>query len=148
MHTLAFLQNMGPSEWIIILVIALLLFGATRLPKLARSLGKSANEFKEGLREGARKEDDESEAQVFLDQAEAMVRPSVQEKLQKAAIKVGIEKDLNPRTGSQQLASDAETFQFFDLREEIVEPLESLEPLLHAGFVLCCIGLKSLEPAH
>lgn len=70
MHTLAFLQNMGATEWIIILVIALLLFGATRLPKLARSLGKSANEFKEGLREGAKKEDDdESEAEGATDKS-------------------------------------------------------------------------------
>jgi sec-independent protein translocase protein TatA len=40
-------------EWIIILAIFLLLFGATKLPALARSLGKSAGEFKKGLKEGA-----------------------------------------------------------------------------------------------
>lgn len=47
----------GYQELLIILVIAILIFGATRIPKIARSLGKSAGEFKKGLREG---EDDES----------------------------------------------------------------------------------------
>ena len=39
----------------------MLLFGATRLPALARSLGKSTREFKEGMRDGER-EDEEAEA--------------------------------------------------------------------------------------
>ena len=62
MHLVAFLQNIGPTEWIIVLVVLLLIFGATRIPKLARSLGKSANEFKKGLREGAEEDEpDEKE---------------------------------------------------------------------------------------
>ncbi|MBI2194871.1 MAG: twin-arginine translocase TatA/TatE family subunit [Planctomycetes bacterium] len=47
---LAFLGNIGLPELLIILVVALLLFGA-RLPDVARSLGRSVNEFKKGLRE-------------------------------------------------------------------------------------------------
>ena len=42
----------GGSEWLIILLILLLLFGATRLPKLARSMGQAGKEFKTGLKEG------------------------------------------------------------------------------------------------
>jgi sec-independent protein translocase protein TatA len=41
------------SELIIILVIVLLLFGARKLPDLARSLGASAKEFRKGVSEGA-----------------------------------------------------------------------------------------------
>jgi sec-independent protein translocase protein TatA len=46
---LAFIQNLGAGEWLIILALALLLFGSKRLPELARSLGKSVNELKRGL---------------------------------------------------------------------------------------------------
>jgi sec-independent protein translocase protein TatA len=45
--------NLGPTELIILLVIVMLLFGANRLPKLARSLGESAKEFKKSSGEGA-----------------------------------------------------------------------------------------------
>lgn len=41
----------GP-EWIIILVVVLLIFGARKLPELARSLGASAKEFRKGIQEG------------------------------------------------------------------------------------------------
>jgi sec-independent protein translocase protein TatA len=44
-------MNLGPTELIIILAIILLLFGARKLPGLARSLGKSSKEFKRGLEE-------------------------------------------------------------------------------------------------
>jgi sec-independent protein translocase protein TatA len=43
----------GP-EWIIVLVIVLLVFGGSQLPKLARNLGKAQKEFKEGLAEGSK----------------------------------------------------------------------------------------------
>lgn len=42
--------NIGNSELLIILVIALVLFGS-RLPDVARSLGKSVNSFKRGLKD-------------------------------------------------------------------------------------------------
>ncbi len=47
----AFLQNIGMGELLVILVIALLLFGAGRLPEVARSLGKAIREFKKGLKD-------------------------------------------------------------------------------------------------
>ena len=49
-HLVAFL-NLGTTELIVILVIVLLLFGAKRLPDLARGLGKSIQEFKKASRE-------------------------------------------------------------------------------------------------
>lgn len=42
----------GLHEGLIVLAIVLLLFGAKRIPELARSLGKSLNEFKKGKQEG------------------------------------------------------------------------------------------------
>jgi len=38
--------SLGAPELLIVLVIVMLLFGAAKLPKLARSLGESAKEFK------------------------------------------------------------------------------------------------------
>ena len=43
--------NIGLPELIVILVIVLLVFGAARLPEIARSLGKAINEFKKATKE-------------------------------------------------------------------------------------------------
>ena len=43
---------MGLPEWGIVLLVAVLLFGAKKLPELARSLGRSTSEFKKGVQEG------------------------------------------------------------------------------------------------
>jgi TatA/E family protein of Tat protein translocase len=53
--------GLGTQELMIILVIALVLFGGQKLPELARSLGKSMNEFKKGIHEGASGEEAKAE---------------------------------------------------------------------------------------
>ncbi len=49
----------GGSEWIIILVIVVILFGAKKIPSLARSLGKGITEFKGGLKDTSPIDDEE-----------------------------------------------------------------------------------------
>lgn len=53
----------GTTEWFLILAVVLLLFGARKLPELARSLGSSVNEFKKGMAEGT-KDDGKSTTEV------------------------------------------------------------------------------------
>jgi len=48
--------GLGYQELLIILVIVLVLFGANRLPELARSLGSSVKEFKKGVNEANKEE--------------------------------------------------------------------------------------------
>jgi len=65
-ETVFAIANLGPTELLIIAAVVFLLFGATRLPQLAKSLGQSKRAFKEGLdeaeREAAQKEVKEKNA--------------------------------------------------------------------------------------
>ncbi|HJV55396.1 MAG TPA: twin-arginine translocase TatA/TatE family subunit [Methylomirabilota bacterium] len=60
--------GLGYQELLLILVIVLILFGAQRLPDLARSLGSSVKEFKKGVNDlkddatAATKKDDDKKA--------------------------------------------------------------------------------------
>ena len=51
MYTLAFLQNINGPEILMIFLLALLFFGAKRLPDLFKSFGKSIKEFKKATSE-------------------------------------------------------------------------------------------------
>jgi sec-independent protein translocase protein TatA len=44
-------MNFGTTEIILVVAVVFLLFGASRLPQLAKSLGQSRKAFKEGMRE-------------------------------------------------------------------------------------------------
>lgn len=52
------LGNIGPLEIIVVLIIALVVFGPKRLPELGRSLGKGVREFRGGI-SGEHDDDDE-----------------------------------------------------------------------------------------
>ena len=51
------MPNIGPLEIVLIVLVILLLFGATRLPKLGKSMGQSIRGFKTGLQEDAPDDD-------------------------------------------------------------------------------------------
>lgn len=54
----------GLTEILIVVVIIVLLFGAKRIPGLARGLGKSVTSFKAGLREEPENENTEDESET------------------------------------------------------------------------------------
>lgn len=54
--------GLGAPELLIILLILLLLFGASRLPKLSKSIGESAKELRKGLTDDPHKKDDSTKS--------------------------------------------------------------------------------------
>ena len=50
--------GIGMQELLVILLICLLIFGASRLPEIGRSMGKTISEFKKGLKEDSGQDPD------------------------------------------------------------------------------------------
>ena len=59
--------SFGSGELIIILIIVLLVFGGSQLPKLAKNLGKAQKEFKDGLDAGMKDDEPSSQAATKQD---------------------------------------------------------------------------------
>jgi sec-independent protein translocase protein TatA len=53
-----FVNNIGPMELVIVLIVALLVIGPKKLPEVGRSLGRGMREFKESI-SGDRHDDDD-----------------------------------------------------------------------------------------
>lgn len=58
METILAIGLPGGPEWIVIVLVVLLLFGAKRIPDLARGLGKGIREFKDATKEIKKEVDD------------------------------------------------------------------------------------------
>jgi sec-independent protein translocase protein TatA len=52
------LSFLDPPEIVLVLVVVLVLFGGSQLPKLAKNLGKAQQEFKKGLDDGKKEADE------------------------------------------------------------------------------------------
>lgn len=59
-QTMLAIGGLGTPELIVIVAVVFLLFGATRLPQLAKALGQSKRAFKEGLDEGEKEAQNEA----------------------------------------------------------------------------------------
>jgi sec-independent protein translocase protein TatA len=60
----------GTTEIVIIVGVVLVLFGATAIPKFARSLGRAKKEFEKGIKEEQIDEDDKKKKEIEEDKQE------------------------------------------------------------------------------
>ena len=68
------MPNIGPGEIILLLLLALLLFGAKRLPEIGRSLGKGMREFKDSI--SGKDDDVQRRAELPVGTPDATAPPS------------------------------------------------------------------------
>ena len=54
----------GTTEIVIIVAVVLVLFGATAIPKFARSLGRAKKEFEQGIKEGQIDDEDKKKKEI------------------------------------------------------------------------------------
>ncbi|MGH2938485.1 MAG: Sec-independent protein translocase subunit TatA/TatB [Solirubrobacterales bacterium] len=89
------LGNIGPLEIIVVLVIALIVFGPKRLPELGNSLGKGIREFKESVT-GENKDDDDDDDVKAISASNATatpVEPSTTHRVEEDEVKVAPDKN-------------------------------------------------------
>jgi len=55
---LVLLFTMGGTEWLLIALVVLLLFGGKKIPELMRGIGKGLGEFKKGKKESNENKED------------------------------------------------------------------------------------------
>ena len=58
------MAGLKPQELLIILVILLVLFGGSKLPQLARNIGRAQKEFKTGLDEGSKESTEDADEET------------------------------------------------------------------------------------
>ncbi|MFD1885953.1 twin-arginine translocase TatA/TatE family subunit [Paenibacillus wenxiniae] len=57
-------MGIGPTGFILLIILALILFGPNKLPELGRAVGRTFREFKEGTRDMMKEEDQKTKAPV------------------------------------------------------------------------------------
>jgi sec-independent protein translocase protein TatA len=89
------LGNIGPLEIIVVLIIALIVFGPKRLPELGNSLGKGIREFKDSVT-GENKDDDADEDVQAIAASKATttpVEPPTTHRVEEDAVEVAHDKN-------------------------------------------------------
>ncbi len=71
---LAFLGNIGPWELVLVFLIVLVIFGANKLPKIAKDLGSGIREFKKSI-SGERDEKEEKKELATCAKCGAKLQP-------------------------------------------------------------------------
>ncbi|MDQ1232992.1 sec-independent protein translocase protein TatA [Paenibacillus sp. SORGH_AS306] len=69
------LTGIGPTGFILLIVLALILFGPNKLPELGRAVGRTFREFKEGTRDMMKDEDTTSKTRTDSIQSAEVIPP-------------------------------------------------------------------------
>lgn len=69
------LSSIGPTGFILLIVLALILFGPNKLPELGRAVGRTFREFKEGTRDMMKDEDTTSKTRTDSIQSAEVIPP-------------------------------------------------------------------------
>lgn len=75
------MPSLGTTEIILIVLALFLLFGASRLPQLAKSIGQSKRAFKEGLDEAEREAKEEDQKKLSANQTPPQINAMSDEEL-------------------------------------------------------------------
>lgn len=75
--------GLGTGEIIAIILVVFLLFGATRLPQLAKSIGQSRKAFKDGLREAEEAEREQKPPEIATPQISALTDEEINAEMQR-----------------------------------------------------------------
>ncbi|MGV7115577.1 twin-arginine translocase TatA/TatE family subunit [Paenibacillus kyungheensis] len=70
------LNGIGPTGFILLIVLALILFGPNKLPELGRAVGRTFREFKEGTRDMMKDEDTTSKTRTDSIQSAEVIPPA------------------------------------------------------------------------
>ncbi|MDN4617161.1 twin-arginine translocase TatA/TatE family subunit [Paenibacillus sp. PsM32] len=70
------LTSIGPTGFILLIVLALILFGPNKLPELGRAVGRTFREFKEGTRDMMKDEDTTSKTRTDSIQSAEVIPPA------------------------------------------------------------------------
>lgn len=75
--------GLGTGEIIAIILVVFLLFGATRLPQLAKSIGQSRKAFKDGLREAEEAEREQKPQEIATPQISSLTDDEILAEMQR-----------------------------------------------------------------
>jgi sec-independent protein translocase protein TatA len=93
--------DISPVQIIIVLAIALLVFGPKRLPEMGRSIGRGIRDFKDGLTNDTREEAPADPSAQTTIAAEAAHEPTAEEILKENATPEPVEGEAAPLAGAR-----------------------------------------------
>ena len=99
------MPNVGPFELILVLVIALVVFGPKRLPQLGRQLGSGMREFKDSVTGDNKHDDDDEDAQPAAIEAAPAPTPAQTPAPEETARAAGIPAEGAGATGADEPVS-------------------------------------------